>query len=450
MREDTMHIDHDPPSIAQLAAWCLNRVPGRETRHRRMRAMMNEFADLFPEELPVITVAGTSGKGTTCTLLESVLSADGHVTGVCTKPHLLSFRERIRIGGESISHAELVEHAGVISGRLVEFVRKHGASFHPSLFEALLLIAASVFRQRGVTIAVFEAAVGGANDAASLLPARLSIVTSVDLDHQNELGDSIEAIARDKAGIAVPGTILVSGAGMSGTARSAVAAECARRSVQCVQATADDIEVVSETVRGQTLRFSEGGEVRSVFLPFAGRQQVLNFATVRMATRTMHELGLIQSTDSIRGVERAHLPGRFEFIDGSPSWLFDVAHNTASIETLISTASRFFPKERIVVILGATEPHAYQDFVKRMCAWGVRVCFCAGFTKAVALPKLAAEVPDPSQILGQFETPAAAVGFLLNARPLADSILVVTGSLFLVGQCRYELAQRGLLAGSEV
>ena len=378
-------------------------------------------------------------------MLEAVLAADGHTTGVCMKPHLHCFRERIRIDGRPVSNPELAEHTERVFAELREFVRMRGPQFHPSLFEALLLVAASIFRRHGVTIAVFEAGVGGFNDATSLLPAHLSVVTSVDLDHQDELGNTIEEIARDKAGIAASGSVLVLGAGLSASVRSVIEAEAACREVRCVRADADAIEVISESVDGQTICFSNGRDRHSVSVHFTGHHQTLNFATVWSVTRTLHELHHIENVDAILGVQQARLPGHFELIRGSPSWLLDVAHNTASIAALINTVSQHFCKDQIVLIVGATERHPWQAFVKLLSDWGVPILFCEGFSKSIPVKILSRVVAPLDQVIGHLPTPAAAVDHCLATDHLANKTVIVTGSLFLVGHCRHELQLRGLL-----
>ena len=447
--QSIMKLQQDPPIVLELMEWCAKRKEGREARRFRVPMLIHEFKDILGDKIPIITVTGTSGKGTTCALLEAVLVASGHTPGVVTKPHLFSFRERISVAGHWVSNAEFAEHTELIFSRLREFVRKHGAEFHPALFEALLLVAASIFRQRGVSIAVFEAGIGGSNDATSFLPARLSVITSVNLDHQIELGSTIEEIARDKAGIAATGGVLVLGAGLSERARSVVISESASRGIRCVQADGNTIEVLSRRVEGQSIRFAHASVDYTVFLPCPGPHQVATFATVWTVTKLLHEFRDINSLEAIYGVERTRIPGRFEFIEGSPSWLLDVAHNPASIEALISTASLYFLKDRIVAVLGATESHDYRTFVKLICLSGIRPGFCEGFARAVSVHKLSAEVVNRVEPLGLFHTPAEAIDYFVNAQVYHEKVVMVTGSLLLVGQWRHELAQRGMLPGGK-
>jgi folylpolyglutamate synthase/dihydrofolate synthase len=439
----------DPPVVVELMRWCAERIAGREARRRRVPVLFDEFRDFGNNHIPIITVAGTSGKGSTCALLEAVLVEGGHVPGVFTKPHLISFRERVSVAGRWVSNSELAAHTERVFARLRGFVQRYGPDFRPSLFEALLLVAASIFRERGVTAAVYEAGIGGANDATSFLPAKFSVITSVDLDHENELGHSIEAIARDKAGIAPPGSILVLGAGLSARARTVAVSASADRGVRCIQADANDVEVLTSGIQGQTVRLSHQNINYTLSLPFVGAEQAFICATVWALTRILHQCGYHASLDAIRGVERARIQGRFELVRGSQTWLLDVAHNPASIDALLTTACQFLAPGRIVVILGATEPHDYRNFVRLVCARGLPIGVCEGFTRAIAADRLTAEIPVGAEFVGAFGSPAAAIdrlGFTQHDEPMT---VIVTGSLLLVGQWRHELIRRGVLAGDD-
>src|SRR5262249_43924867 len=154
-----------------------------------------------------------------------------------------------------------------------------------------------------------------------------------------------------------------------------------------------------------------------------------------------------QHLDAIRGVEQVRIRGRFELISGAPSWLLDVAHNPASVEAVIRTATEFFPTTQIVAILGATEPHDYRSFVRLVCARGIRVGVCEGFPRAIPAERLAAEVPDPALLVGRFRNPAEAIDHMSRAQEGGNLVVLVTGSLLLVGQWRHELVRRGIVTG---
>lgn len=439
------NVHETPPIVLELMQWCLNRVPGRESRLRRVALLLLEFSDLLNDQIPIITVAGTSGKGTVCSMLESVLIRSGLVPGVCMKPHLSSFCERIRIGGSNVTCEVLELHTRSIWKRLKQFVEKHGADACPSLFESLMIIAASIFREQGVNVCVLEAAIGGSNDATSMLPSVLSILTSVALDHRDVLGNSIEAIAVDKAGIVRPGSTLVSGVGVIESVRPIVQHGCEQRGARFIQSTLDGISQVSEFAGGQEVEIRSLSDRRSVVLRFPGRHQLMNFGTVWTATKVLSEMNLVNEV-AVLGVENAFLPGRFEFIKGSPSWLLDVAHNTASIDSLIRTTKQHFAGQELVAVLGATEPHDYSEFLGFILEMGIPIGFVSGFPKAVSLDRLAKLIKSNTQVIGLFESPVHCIDYFLENRGTKQSTIMVTGSLFLVGGVRSELSRRKVFA----
>lgn len=442
----TMTIEDSSSEMQNLLEWCFARAPGRAARRQRAQFLFQEFAPLFEELHPLITVAGTSGKGTTSALIEAALRTAGRPVGACLKPHLQEFRERIQVQGQPVAHEMLARHTRWVRQQLRQLVQQHGPAAHPSFYESVLIIAASIFKECHVGPVVIEAAVGGENDSSSLLPADLSVVTSVDLDHRAELGDTLEQIARDKAGIAPPGGNLIIGAGALPVARQVIEDVCIRRGVTVHHARLEPFVVESESITGQRVRWESSDGVRHIGLPFAGRHQICNLATAASVVDVLCERGWLPGRDALMGISSARLPGRFEVIPGQPEWILDVAHNPASINALIETVRHLRDPSCIRVLMGATEPHDFRQFVEQFRDWGVPVAYCAGFPKAVATVRLATcAVPAP-RTWGQFATPQAAIASILQSPDSDGQTVLVTGSLFLVGSVRTELQSRGLLS----
>src|SRR5262249_30808316 len=255
------------------------------------------FDDLCAHTDILINVTGTSGKGSTSALLGSVLAAAGITTGVFASPHLVSFSERIRVSGQAISRSHLDRHIERLFPRFRDLVATHGPECCPSLFEALMIVAFSVFVEAGVRAAIFEAGIGGSNDSTSFLPASFSIVTSIGLDHQSELGDTLEDIARDKAGIAAANGILVVAPGIPSRAIEAVRSECNRKNVRLIDASNESMHVIGDDITGQDVRIREHALNDIIRLPFPGDHQLLNLSTVWASVKLLKELRHITSCD---------------------------------------------------------------------------------------------------------------------------------------------------------
>ncbi|MDE5777469.1 MAG: bifunctional folylpolyglutamate synthase/dihydrofolate synthase, partial [Lachnospiraceae bacterium] len=171
---------------------------------------LNRILDVMghPERTaPVIHVAGTNGKGSTCSFLSSILTAKGFKTGVFTSPHLININERIRIGTEEISNDDFVAVFEEVM-RVVKVVEEDGMA-HPSFFEFMFLMAAVYFKKQDVDYAIYETGMGGRLDATNVVKPELCIITSVGMDHMQFLGDTIEQIAEEKAGIIKQGVPVV-------------------------------------------------------------------------------------------------------------------------------------------------------------------------------------------------------------------------------------------------
>ncbi len=294
------------------------------------RALLGELGN--PQEvMPLVHVGGTNGKGSVCTLLASVLRETGWRVGLYTSPHLVSFRERIRVDGEPISEAAVA----MWTERLKPLIRRRGATF----FEATTAIALADFAARGAEIGVIEVGLGGRLDSTNVIRPLVSAVTKIELDHMKYLGDTLDSIATEKAGIAKPGAPFV-----IGETRPELV-ETLRREAKCFMARLDrsarpDIRVVPAEYRW------EGP------LSLLGPHQRRNAAVahgILMALPAPYRPGQDQVA---AGFGAARVPGR---LDRHGQWLFDVAHNPDGIGALTRAIRALDPPRplhALVSILG--------------------------------------------------------------------------------------------------
>jgi dihydrofolate synthase / folylpolyglutamate synthase len=294
---------------------------------------------------PTLHVGGTNGKGSVTTTLATVLDESGLRTGCFTSPHLCSFRERIVVGGTALPEATLVARAGEVA----DAVRRFGLTF----FEAVTVLGLHAFAQEGVEAAVIEVGLGGRLDATNVITPLVSAVTNVAMDHAEYLGDTLPLIAREKAGIVKPGIPFATAEPddeLFALFRD-IAAERGAPFHAVRPGDVSELEVARDHT-AFTLRTRAWGDLR-VRTPLVGRHQAANAA---LAVEVLEHLPdpLRPGADAVlRGIARVVHPGRdqIEVIDGL-TWLFDVAHNTAGVLSLVDTVDRLVLPRPVVALVG--------------------------------------------------------------------------------------------------
>jgi dihydrofolate synthase / folylpolyglutamate synthase len=384
----------------------------------------------------VVLVTGTNGKGSVSALLHAMLVADGRLAGRFTSPHLERFEERAVVHGGAADRARLVGAAAV--------ARPHVEAIDATYFEAVTAIGLLAFAEAGVEVAVVEAGMGGRWDATNATEPRLSIITSVALDHVEVLGRTVEAIAVDKAGIARPGRPLLCGA--SGPALAVVAREAA-----AVGALAWALDEATWSWRDLGW---DGVEVEVAVPGGSGSPVVWQLATPLLGAHQARNLALAGAAAALLGVDEAAArsgardvswPGRLERVDAhGRTWLLDGAHNPAGAVALATALASLAPDGVAVLVLGVNADKDVAGVIEPLRSVAAQVVL----TRAVASARasrpedlgdlwraLAPGVPqEPAP------DPAAAIVAATAASREGD-LIVVAGSLFLVGEVR------GLLRG---
>lgn len=329
----------------------------------RMVALL-ERLDNPHQACPVIHVAGTKGKGSTAALIASVLQAGGYRVGFYTSPHLQEYTERIQVNGQPISPAEMVE--------LVEYIKPHVAAVeHLTTFEITTALAFLCFARQKTEVAVIEVGLGGRLDATNVVNPLVSVITSLSLDHMAVLGDTIEKIAFEKAGIIKPGRPVVL-APQTENARHVVEKTAIERGSRLVEVGKDYLfSSLTHSLDGQTLcvwpvdsgnhrpdENSSGALPGSIQfkIPLLGFHQVENAATAFAALQVARSQGLVVSEESIvKGMAAVCWPGRFEVLSREPLLIVDSAHNPDSAQKLRRTIDDYLPGRPIVLLFGASE-----------------------------------------------------------------------------------------------
>ena len=306
-----------------------------------------------PHESPVcIHVAGTNGKGSVCALVESILRATGFRTGLYTSPHLVSYGERIQICGKKVREELLLDCAGELIPKAESM--SAGPEGMPSYFEFTTALAFACFAKERVDYAVLEVGLGGRLDATNVVRAPVVAITSIDYEHQDQLGDTLALIAGEKAAIIKEGARVVCGA-MDREAIRVIERLCGEKRATLLRIDSDIIWRIFElTPLGSALSFGgECGPYADIFLPLAGRHQAANCAIALGIIEELRRCGVKISKEAARrGIAETRWPGRLEIIRNDPLLLVDCAHNPSGARAIAASVKEIFQGRRWVIVLG--------------------------------------------------------------------------------------------------
>lgn len=365
------------------------------------RHLLKEALAYPAHGVTVIHVAGTNGKGSTCAMIDSIARACGQRCGLFTSPHLIDYRERIKVSGQEIPE----EACAALLTELRGFCERMAT--HPTFFEISLVLAMKWFRRCECEMIILETGMGGRLDATTAVPANLCVITPIGMDHTEYLGDTLEKIAREKAGILVPGKPVIS-APQHADARAVLEKEA--------NESRSPLEFIDAPLLGYPMAL-------------AGDHQLWNAA---LAVAALHKLQLHLSSDSVSyGLRHVSWPGRFEII--RPGVVLDGAHNPHAAEVLASTWQRTFPHKKAQLVFSAVDGKDLDGVLQHLAPLASRIFLCPVSTpRAVAPAVLAKHLPldaAPHELFADFE--AAYTAAAAHSGPI-----LVAGSLFLVGQAR--------------
>ena len=416
----------------------------------RMRALLGRLG--HPEQrLPIVHVAGTKGKGSTAAMLAAVLSASGYRTGLFTSPHLDRVEERMCIDGRPCSADELValvERVRPAVAAMDEAGRDPDPDRGPTYFEIITAMALLHFVGAEVDLAVLEVGLGGRLDSTNVCRPEVSVITSISLDHTAQLGDTLEAIAREKAGIVKPGIPVVSGVTEPGP-REVVREVCAVRGSPLVELRTDfDFEYSPP----QGLEWAAGpGKIdfrrpgsddwtfRDVAVGLVGRHQATNAALAIAALDELRHRGWPVPRASVYdGLAGVRLPARFEVIARRPTIVIDGAHNVASVASLIGTIDESFSRGRRWLLFGTTLDKDVRGMLRLLLAAFDGAVFTRYSNNPRAVPpeQLRATAVELTGRAHRVCDRAADAWRTIRAQAAPDDLICVTGSFFLAAEMR--------------
>ena len=382
-----------------------------------------------------IHIAGTKGKGSTSAFIYSILKAAGFKVGLYTSPHLASFRERIRINATLISEEDIVKFLGDVR-KALGGIGDSEASF----FEVYTALAYLYFKEKKVDFAVYETGLGGRLDATNILKALVSCITPISYDHMDKLGNTLKQIAGEKAAIIKEGSVCVS-APQEDEALDVIKKACLEKNARLILVGRDiKFEEISASDDKEVFNvFGQEHEYRMLVSKLLGPHQIINAATAVGVIEAMRFHGIAIPPECVkRGVESCRWPGRLEVVSRSPLVVLDGAQNKASALALAAAVKKIFKYKKLILVLGVSKDKDLKGILDEL------------------LPISDSIVLTKSKIVGRALEPAKMKKFiecketfstsgveeaLLRARKLADpdDLILITGSLFVVGEARERL-----------
>lgn len=431
-------MNHDP-EYEQIIRWLFGlQGVGMKFGLDNIRAML-EAAGNPQKSFRAVHVGGTNGKGSTSAMTAAVLAAAGFKTGLFTSPHLIDFTERIRVNGAMIPERDVI--------RLAKHFRAIAAqrAINVTFFEVTTAIAFEYFREHGAQWAVIEVGLGGRLDSTNVIMPEVSAITNVAFDHEAYLGDTIEKIAGEKAGIIKHGVPVITAA--KGAALDVIRGMAAEAG--------SPIYVFGEDFRVENVTLDEAGialdylglrkDCNRISSSLAGRYQAGNIAVALAVCETLISSGVSITEEHVRTGLKVNWPGRFETVAGHPAIILDAAHNPAAARALAETIAERFGTGNVIAILGVMKDKNIEEVIAPIAAVSRRVI--------VTSPKYArAASPTDMLSIAMRHSPSAqaapSVGEALDAaRRMAgpDGVIVVTGSFYTTGEAKELLGHTGTL-----
>lgn len=316
------------------------------------------------EGIKIIHVAGTNGKGSVCAYLNAMLLAGGKKTGLFTSPHLVCINERFQINGEDVSDEQFLDAFLKVEKAAKEYEAE--GEGHPSYFETLFLMGMLIFKEAGVEYLVMETGLGGRLDATNVVEKPLAcIITSISRDHTEYLGDTLEAIAGEKAGIIKAGVPVIYDASQPGPA-SVIAAKAKEMGSPAWPMEPSFYEMKTQSREGITFTFAyPGGEKAELAIPYVAKYQMMNASLAFYMMHILQDVHDIPKNVLAEGLSKIKWPCRMEM--AAPGVIIDGAHNEDGIAQFVSTAGYFAKENEITILFTAVADKHYHEMIGEIC-----------------------------------------------------------------------------------
>ena len=408
----------------------IHNVPWQGTRLGldRTRELMEKLG--HPEEkLRFVHIAGTNGKGSTAAMTASVLRAAGYRTGLYTSPYLQVFNERMSVDGEMISDEEL--------GELTEQIRPLAEEMDdpPTEFEMITALAMLYFLRQKCDIVVLEVGMGGRLDSTNVIPAPVAaVICNIGLDHTAELGDTVEKITFEKAGIIKEGTNVVLYQSESAGVEQVIRQVCRERNAALHIADFSALQLLEDSISGQTFSYKEHQNLKIRLL---GAHQLKNAAVVLEVAEVLRHKGFEISEDALRrGLAQATWPGRFELLHTAPAFIADGGHNRQCVEAVAAALEHYFPGRKVRFIMGVLADKDYASMIELLTPVAERFYTVTPESpRALPARELAEQLEKSGSAAVVCDSAEDAVARALKEAG-ADDVICSVGSLYMTGAVR--------------
>jgi len=415
----------------------------------RMHALMAALGNP-QEQVRMVHVAGTVGKGSTVAMIASMLEGCGYAVGQFTSPHLVDVRERIAINGQLISRTEFTELMAEIrtAAASLKAAGELEGDCEPSFFEILTAMAFKHFAEQAVDLAVIETGLGGRLDSTNVITPEVTVITHIDHDHTHLLGQTIEEIAGEKAGIIKRGVPVLAFA--QGETVERVLREKAEEVGAPIRVIGKDIEYSCRFGASADLGphsrvclVSDTSQFMHLPVPLPGEHQASNCALALATIDTLKSSGFeCPEVPMLHGLAKANTPGRMELVWDRPRILVDGAHNPVAIGALMRCVGAHVPYDSMVCIFGCCEDKDIGAMLTKAALGGDKIIFARAKSNPRAI--------DPEELQRQFSEYSGKMSQVAGSLPEAldlatravgrDDLICVTGSFYLVGEVKKYLA----------
>ncbi|RKY22924.1 MAG: hypothetical protein DRP62_06975 [Planctomycetota bacterium] len=391
------------------------------------------------KKTPTVHIAGTKGKGSTATMLAKMLESNGYKVGLYTSPHLVHLHERITVNSKMISNSEMFG----LMNRIYAPVEKMSKTEPPTFFEIMTALAFMHFADVKSDIAVIETGLGGRLDSTNVIQPEVVGITSLSIDHQRQLGNSIDSIAKEKAGVFKRGIPIVTVQQKPEAMRVLKSHAAAVNAPLSVTGGNIDFSYRFETSRehGPHTRIcltTPTSKFEHLRVPLHGKHQAINCGLALAMLDKLKSSGYeIDNQKAAKGLQKVSLAGRMEMICDDPRIMIDAAHNAASIRALIHATGQNIPYDSMVVIFGCNEDKDVEGMLHQLQYGADKVIFTRSNSAKAMSPDDLADMY--TQICGKMYQTATSLGeaLLLAKKAISkEDLICITGSFYLIGQAK--------------